>query len=352
MSSELQTFFKVFLYIFAPSLAAFLTYFFLSRAFFTPMNEDDNAIKLVEIHEGTLQQVSRQLKDVGVVRSSRALATLAKMQKPNLTIKPGEYALQASMTPKEVLDVLEKGEVFQRKISLPEGISIYDIGEFVVAAGLLERPEDFTAAATDPRLLVQAGISSSSFEGYLAPGDYSFSRPVAPSSIVWEMMEAGEALWTEELEAAKNERGMTRHEILTIASIIQRDARLTDYGRYSAVIHNRLAQALRLQSEATVRYFGSAAEGAELTEEDYNNPHPYNTFVNFGLPPGPISNPGIEAIIAAAFPAETNDLFAVKKPDGTMEFAVNQAEILDSLTVPLPVDPSVVEDFADMVEAY
>lgn len=319
---------KLVAYILVPATLAFATFVFLQNTLRSAVNPQDTATQLIEIAPGTnLRDIGKLLQSKGIIRYAKGLSILAKLKGLNdRKFNAGEYSLSPSMTPDEVLQKLASGEVLKRRVTVPEGMSIWDIGRVVEEAGLMPKSE-FDKSLADPNLLVDAHIMSSSFEGYLFPETYDFSRPIDAKHIIWRMMEKGEEHWpasySEKAEALK----LTRHDVLTLASIIEKESgNVAEQRLISSVFHNRLNQGMKLQSDPTVIY-GIPNFNGNLTRsdlEDSNNR--YNTYVYFGLPPGPIANPGVSAIEAALNPEQTTFLFFVADGQGSHVFAATLKE--------------------------
>jgi UPF0755 protein len=310
-----------------PILVAYGTYLFMHDAFLTPLADAGSPPISVEISPGTpFRDICRNLAQAGVVKYWWSVETLSRIQSKNGSIKAGEYELSASMTPGQVLRRMLSGEVVKRELTIKEGMTVWDIAREVANAKLGDEA-GFAAAVADANLLAKAGIPSSSFEGYLFPDTYSFSRPILAREILWSMMERGEKQWaTGDFEAQAENIMLTRHQVLTLASIIQLESsNPEEQPLISSVFHNRLKNGMRLQSDPTVLY-GLKNFTGPLTKADLDNPHAYNTYVHFDLPPAPISNPGLTAIRAALFPAESTYLFFLKDPNGAHIFSTTQQE--------------------------
>lgn len=325
--SELRLFFRLFAYIFVPLLAVYLTYSALQTALFDPINPNDKREVYVEISPNyTFDQTADLIVEKQVVRYQQALKIIAKLKGMSTKIKPGEYILSPSMTPSQVLQALESGRVYKRSFEVTPCMSIFDIGTLVEEAGLLQKTE-FDQALHQAALLAKAGIQAESFEGYLLPGTYSLSRPVTAQQVIWTMLEAAEKAWHSDYSVKAGELQLSRHEILTLASIIEKEttALKEEGGKLSSVFHNRLTQGMKLRSDATVAY-GQSITNRLLTPEDRDKPGPYNTYLNFGLPPAPICNPSMEAIEAALYPEQSTYLFSFKGPAGRHVFSSTQKE--------------------------
>ncbi|MCB0333092.1 MAG: endolytic transglycosylase MltG [Bdellovibrionales bacterium] len=323
-----KVFIRYFLYVFLPCLVAFGVFQYLNNIFFLAKEPSARNKKIfVEIAPKlTFSDVCKELEKKGIIRAARNLNLYARFKGQDDPIKPGEYVLSPSMTPKEILARLLSGKVYERQIELLEGVSVWDVGELLEKESLL-KAGDFEAALGEPGLLARAGISSASFEGYFAPGTYSFSRPVDPKKVICTFLEQGERNWPPEFSQQADQTRLSRHEVLTLASIIQKTTdRQDERVLVSSVLHNRLNHGMKLESEEALIYGLRDYEGGMLTEEDKQSPSQYNTFTNYGLPPGPICNPGMESIRAALFPEESSYLFYLRNPFGDLEFSATLAE--------------------------
>jgi UPF0755 protein len=278
-------------------------------------------MRLVEIENNkSFREICRKIQSEGVLRHWWVLEVLARLKKSDTAVNAGEYELSPSMLPAEILKKLVAGEVFKRKVTVREGLSVWEIGALTAEAGLVSK-EDFDKGVADPKFLAIAGLNAQSFEGYLFPETYFFSRPITVKTIIFAMIEQGEKNWPAEYTARADELNFTRHEILTLASIIEKESgNIDEQPTISSVLHNRLAQGMKLQVDPTVIY-GIKNFNGNLTKQDLQTPTPYNTYVNFGLPPGPIANPGATAIKAALYPAETSYLFFVADGQGRHVFS-------------------------------
>jgi UPF0755 protein len=229
------------------------------------------------------------------------------------------------MKPQEILAKLLSGEVFKRKVLVKEGATIKQIAKLLEEAGLISA-ESFITTSRDQTLLKTAGIKHDSFEGYLFPETYLFSRPITAKDVIWRMLEEGDNRWPTEYTERADQLNMVRHEVLTLASIIEKESgNFQEQPTIASVFHNRLGQGMRLQADPTVIYGLENFDG-NIRKADLSNPHRYNTYVHFGLPPGPICNPGASAIKAALYPTETAYLFFVSNGQGSHIFSATLQE--------------------------
>jgi UPF0755 protein len=311
------------IFLTVPVLISLGALFYLRTLFLTPPNPSDTETVIFEVApDKSFRQMAKELEEKGLVKKAWAASTLARMRGVDTSIKAGEYEVNKGMNVIQLLNKLASGEVLRRTVSMPEGTTLAQIGPLVEAAGLMGK-EEFERALRDRDLLKTAGIPSDSFEGYLFPNTYYFSKPIQARDIIWTMLQEGENRWKPEYSELADRLGMSRHEILTLASIIEKESgNVEEQKLISSVFHNRLKQNMRLQSDPTVIY-GIPRFNGDLTREDLRNPHRYNTYEHHGLPPGPICNPGMSAIEATLSPDQTAYLYFVSNGQGAHVFATN-----------------------------
>jgi len=324
--NPVQLLVRILLILSIPALIAVGTYLFIRQAFLAPLDPSATKEAIAEIAPGKpFSDISRNLAEQGVIRYAWSLDLLAKTSKADTKVKAGEYIVTAAMSPRVILDKLMSGDVIKRLVTVIPGMSIKELPAAVEAQGLM-KADAFAASLKDTGLLVRAGIASQSFEGYLWPDTYQFSRPIVGWDIIFRMIEEGEKKWLPEFTARSEELRLSRHEVLTLASIIEKEAgNQEEMPVISSVFHNRLKQGMKLQADPTVIY-GLENYNGDLKDEDMKNPHAYNTYVNLGLPPGPICNPGEGAIRAALYPSEMPYLFFVADGTGKHVFSTTYAE--------------------------
>ncbi len=318
---------KISLVLIAPLVVAFTTYMTLNHLLFTPVMPGNQSKVLIEIESGkSFRDVARLLESKGVVRRWWCIDVVARLRRDDKGIKAGEYEVSSGMTPTEILKKLVSGEVFKRTVVIKEGVSIWNIGALVEEAGLIKKTE-FDSALTDPELLSIAGISAKSFEGYLFPNTYNFSRPITARDVIWAMLTLGEKHWTDEFSKKSDTLLMSRHEILTLASIIEKESgNFEEQPLISSVFHNRLREGMRLQADPTVIYGIEDFDGNLTKKHLQDEENRYNTYVHYGLPPAPIGNPGENAIKSALFPTPSEYLFFVADGKGSHVFSTTLQE--------------------------
>lgn len=263
-----------------------------------------------------------QLHNHRLIRYPFKMKFMGRLKQYDRKIIAGEYNLSPAMTPEAILKQLVSGRVLMVRLTIPEGLNLRQIAHLVEQAGLGCRDE-FYRAATDPELAAQLDIPADTVEGYLFPETYFFSKDVGPEQIIRFMAgQLGAAFTPDWIERAAV-LGLSVHEIITLASIVEKEAGHPDERTLVAsVFYNRLNKRMRLQSDPTVTY-GVPDFSGRIRRKDLERDTPYNTYQIAGLPPGPIASPGLASIRAALFPDETDYLYFVSREDGTHQFSTN-----------------------------
>ncbi|OLC38328.1 MAG: hypothetical protein AUH81_04315 [Candidatus Rokubacteria bacterium 13_1_40CM_4_69_5] len=269
--------------------------------------------------------IAARLKMAGAIRSPEGFLVLTLARGSLRSLKAGEYEVPRDASTLDVLALLENGKVRQHPVLHPEGASLAELGRTLESAQLA-RTADLMKAATDPGFLRSQGIEGPSAEGYLFPDTYNFVRGMTPEQMLGRMIQRLQTKLTPELRERARQRNLSMHELLTLASIIEREAVVPGERRFiSAVFWNRLKLGMPLQADPTVQY-AVGKERRALTRADLTTDHPYNTYLRAGLPPGPIASPGLGAIEAALDPAPVKYLYFVKKDDQHHHFSVTVEE--------------------------
>lgn len=262
------------------------------------------------------------LFDKGLITSVFKFKVLARYHGIERQLKAGEYVLSPHMSPNEIILSLVEGKVRLYRLTVPEGYAIYQIGE-LVEKNLGGNREAFIKAATDASFARQMKIDGTTFEGYLFPDTYYFPKETSSRAVIKTMVNHFWTVFTPEWEKRAVSIGLTVHEVVTLASMIEKE---TGDGAerpiISSVFHNRLKKRMRLASDPTVIY-GIPDFDGNLTRKHLRTVTPYNTYATAGLPLGPIANPGKLSLEAALFPATTRFLYFVSKKDSTHKFSTN-----------------------------
>lgn len=275
-------------------------------------------------------QVAKMLENQGVIRNASAFRLYSRYHQLDNQIKAGYYVLNPSMSTPSVLSVLVRGKTASKSFTIPEGYSLQQITKALVAKGFIEE-ETFKELLTEAKFnypfLRNSPSGPRRLEGYLFPETYNIRLDSTERDII-NVMLAGmdrqlKALDFEKRAGALN---LNIHQALTIASMIEREARKDEERQIiSSVIHNRLKIGMRLQIDATVEYaLGGHRE--KIYYKDLEVDSPYNTYKYNGLPPGPIASPGKQSLLAAVTPANTKYIYYVAKPDGSHAFATTYEE--------------------------
>lgn len=270
-------------------------------------------------------EIGALLEREGLIDNAATFLLLGKLGRYERHLQAGRYRLSPLMRDLDVLKVLTRGGTEEERVMLPEGLTVAQVAEVLVEYAGIDR-ERFLGLARHPGTAESLQVPASSLEGYLFPDTYN---------IFWRMDERHilsllvENFWAH-FGASRRERaavlGMTVHQVITLASLIEREAKTDDErSLISGVFHNRLALGRPLESCATVAYI-LPERRERLTYADLSTPSPYNTYLHVGLPPGPICNPGIASVDAALYPAQTRYLYFVSRGDGTHEFTRTASE--------------------------
>ncbi|MEO5956703.1 MAG: endolytic transglycosylase MltG [Nitrospiraceae bacterium] len=282
--------------------------------------------KIIVIPDGsTFQFVASLLERERLIKSHSAFVFLGKSQSVDRKVHAGEYELNPAMTPAEILSKLLSGQVVLHPFTIPEGLTLTQIADLISQQGVTDRAE-FIRLAKDRAFIASLGIKAETLEGYLFPNTYKFPRTVKAREVLVAMVEQLRQAVGPDLLVRMQELKMTLHEVLTLASVIEKETGSGgERSEISAVFHNRLKKHIPLQSDPTVIY-GLPAFDGNLHKKDLSHPSPYNTYRVRGLPPGPIANPGIQAIRATLYPSDSHSLYFVSRNDGTHQFSATLVE--------------------------
>ncbi len=262
------------------------------------------------------------LEQAGLIRHKKSFHLLALLMDASRHIKPGEYDLGSSMTPVDILNRLLQGRVKGYYVFIPEGFTLERIADRLEDEGLADR-ETFISLASDNNLLSSLDIGGENAEGYLFPDTYRLDKSMGEEGIIRFMVKQFRKEITPGMLERAKEINLTLDEVLILASIIEKEGGpIEEKPIISAVFHNRLKRGMRLQSDPTVIYAIEDFDG-NLRRSDLRKKTPYNTYTIKGLPPGPICNPGLEAIEAALYPAPVDFLYFVSKNNGYHQFSSN-----------------------------
>ncbi len=284
---------------------------------------------VVAVAEGeSLRDLARRLEEQRLIRDATAFALLARWRGLDRRIRSGSYELPGGQTASEVLDALAFGRRRLSMVTIPEGLTVDEITRLVTAAGLADL-EELRATARDPDFLASLGLPGDppGLEGYLFPDTYAFRQGSTGREIFARMARRFVEVFSPELVRAAAEAGLTAHQAVTLASLIEEEAAVdAERPVISAVFHNRLRLGMPLQSDPTAVY-GVEGHRGRIRRQDIERPTSHNTYLLPGLPPGPIANPGRASLEAAVRPARgVSALYFVARNDRTHEFSATIAE--------------------------
>jgi UPF0755 protein len=277
--------------------------------------------KLVLVPKGsTAREVAGILRKERILPHPLAFRALVLITFTGRQLHYGEYAFPTPPSTFGAWRRLVDGDVIHYEVLVPPGANLYDVAQ-LIEAKKLATAEAFLAAAASPAVLQRLDIPGESVEGYLFPDKYTFVKPVTPEQIIEAMVRTFRRNVPPDSEELAKGAGFSLHQIVTIASIIEKETGLkVEMPIVSAVIRRRLALGMPLQMDPTVIYGAKRFDGT-VTRKDLGMAGPYNTYLNRGLPPGPISNPGAAALAAALNPSKEDYLFFVSRNDGSHAFS-------------------------------
>ena len=303
------------------STAALIIFIHFYTALFIPPSKE-KVWKEIQVTEGmSFKKISRMLKDEGIIRYRGYFEILGRIEGITRKVRVGYYGLGTHMSMWEVLDALRKGRIIEYEVVIPEGYNLYQIGYVLAGTPLIPDPKQFINLAKNKKTAESLGINADTLEGYLFPDTYYFPKGTKDEGIARLMVEHYKDIFSGSYYDRAEELGFTEHQIITLASIIEKEAKVPSERKLiSAVYHNRLKQGMKLQADPTAVY-GTKAWVTTVTLNDLKRRSPYNTYLHKGFHPGPIANPGQGAILAALYPDSVDYLFFVAQGDGSHFFS-------------------------------
>ena len=302
--------------------------------FLAPVDPDDPTEYSFEIKSGdSLNKVATNLENAGLIRSKSLFKYYCDFAGMGQKIQVGSYTMKKGMQMTEIADLLTTGDgnPLVRNITLIPGETVEDFAARLVKNGVLENADKLLAICKDGKafqdyyyikdVLVTGQPEKRKYvlEGYLAPNTYEIYVSATEEEIVKKLLSQTETVFTEENQTRAEELGLNMDQVITLASMIEKEAKASDFAKVSAVFHNRLKENMKLESDVTVHYVTGVRKMA-ISDSDLNTDSPYNTYRVTGLPLGPICNPSSDAIHAALYPDESmvNEkylFFCAKEPE-------------------------------------
>ncbi len=311
-------------------------YFYYSNGLKAASSAADAETIQIDIQKGSgLKSIAKLLENENAIKDSFVFELYSKLNNKADKLKAGKYSINNSMDVPEIVEVIVSGKALidTVKFTIPEGYNQAQIVEKLNSLGVVS-PEDIQAALKAENykyeFIGQIPDRENKLEGYLFPDTYEIYRDTAAETIIDKMLQRFDTVFTEEYRNRAKELNMTIDQVIILASIIEREAKLdTERKTISAVFHNRLKKNMKLQSCATIQYLLKEQKEV-LTYKDLEIESPYNTYKYAGLPPGPISSPGLKSIEAALYPEEVDYLYFVTKGDGSHIFTKTYSEHLNA----------------------
>ena len=329
----------------------------VNRNYLAPVNaEDSTEIAFTVASGSSLTKVANNLEEAGLIHNRTVFKYVADFLGYGQKIQAGEYKVTRSMSMQQIMELLTTGDgnPITRNITIIPGWTVRDIAAYLKEQGVIENEDSFLALCqsgqdfaayyyiADVRASRNAGQRLFALEGYLAPDTYEIYTTATQEDIIKKLLSQTEAVFTQEYHERADELGMTMDQVITMASMIEKEAKTADFAKVSAVFHNRLDRNMPLGSDVTVKY-ASGVKRMALTNSDLQFNSPYNTYVVQGLPLGPICSPSPAAIRAALYPDEqyVQDqylYFCSKDPNtGELHFSrtLQEHELAVSIYAPL-----------------
>ena len=314
-----------------PVFAGTIIFIWMTAGFFyhqatVSVGENTQTIILSIPPGATLKKISKDLQSLSLIRNASAFRLLANIRQKQTHIQVGEYELNQSMLPMDILKAITSGKTVLHPVTIPEGYRISEIAELLTETISINK-EIFIKETRNEDLLNKLNITSKSLEGYLFPETYHFSKHTSEKKIIQTMLNTfQQRMKTKKIQHQIQSSDMSLHEIITLASLIEKETGMNGERKHiSSVFHNRLKRKMRLQTDPTVIYAIENFDG-NIRKKDLNIDSPYNSYRHKGLPPGPIASPGIKSIVAALNPIKTNHLYFVSKKDGSHQFSSSLKE--------------------------
>ena len=300
-------------------------FFFYSIIIIWPQNNLKKEITFQIPSGSSLHKVSKILKKNRIIKNETFFILAVKLMGYEKKLQAGKFNLQKKTNNFQLIKKLVYGNESLVSVTVLEGWSLTQISE-EIEKKIGIKHIDFLEVSRHPQFLKKLGIVAKSLEGYLFPDTYFFSEGVRPESIIETMVFQFKKNFSTDFKNRMREIGFNEIEVITLASIIEGEAIFDiERSKVSSVYHNRLKKGMKLQADPTIQYI---IEGPprRLLNKDLKIESPYNTYLNYGLPPGPINNPGLQSIKAALFPKETNFYYFVAKGDGYHTFTQTEKE--------------------------
>ena len=280
---------------------------------------------IVTIEKGmSLNSVAQLLYKKNVIVSQDIFKAKVVLRGLASKIPTGKFLFEGQVSDSVIIDLIFNDGPIKLKLTIPEGLQSDQVFENINA--LLDTEYDFKKYFNSKEIIQDFNITGKSLEGYLYPDTYYLYHDSSPGEIIEILLSEFWKRFDKNLIDRTNQLGFSVHQVVTLASIIEGEAMLSSERKtISSVYHNRLKINMKLQADPTIQYI-IPGPPKTLSIRDLRIKSEYNTYQNYGLPPGPINNPGIESIKAALYPEDTNFLFFVAQGDGSHAFTTNEKD--------------------------
>jgi len=283
---------------------------------------------VVEVPHQSVQEVLLLLQGKGILRKGPFGRIYLALTRRGARLQAGEYLFEGPLTAPQVFDRLVRGDILYHRVTVPEGLRSGQVFALFAKEGF-GTPEEYQKEFLDVSRIADLDPEASDLEGYLYPDTYSLARGTSAREVVDQMVQSHRLLWEEEWLRKAAQTDLSMRQAITLASLIEKETgRSEERSLIASVFHNRLREGMKLQCDPTIiyalvmrnRYRGN------ITRSDLQIDSRYNTYAYAGLPPGPIANPGREALRAALFPEESDYLYFVSMNNGRHTFSTNLGE--------------------------
>lgn len=310
--------------------------FYLWKVLNTPVIHDRKQSNVIIDRGASTEEILAKLKENGIIKDDFPLRFYLRIKRGQSVMKAGSYIFPTPISPMEVLDMLQKGGSAHEKLTVIEGWTRFDVARALksVAQFNLTSEADALALLDDTSAIADLDPSATNLEGYLFPDTYFVETDTTAKSLVSQMVKRFRSVYADQLAKDLPATGLPLHSIVTVASIIETEAKLSNERPVVAsVVYNRIRLGMRLSMDSTIVYASKMAgkwrDDGKVYQSDLDRDSPYNTRKYKGLPPGPVGNPGLSSLFAAAHPASTNYLYYVRNParnDGAHNYYSSAAE--------------------------
>ncbi len=307
------------------NISVAITILIIFATSFLSINNREIDSTIITIEKGmSLNKVSELLYEKNILVNEDIFKLKVIGRRLASKVPTGKFLIEGKISDAILIDLIFNKGPIKLKLTVPEGLQSKKLFENINT--LLNKEYDFDQYFKSQFILNKYNINAKTLEGYLYPNTYYLYHDSSPEEIIDILLQEFWNQFDKNLQDRANQLGLSVHEVVTLASIIEGEAMLdTERETISSVYHNRLKINMKLQADPTIQYIIPGPPKA-LSIKDLRIKSDYNTYLNYGLPPGPINNPGIESLKAALYPKKTNFLFFVAQGDGSHAFTTNEKD--------------------------